>query len=77
MRAPWLDLIVDLEARAYQFEKREVTNSELVAAVLKSGLMPVSRDHAMRRIRETRREDWYSAAVRYRCNYVIDNPETV
>lgn len=77
MQEPWLDLIVDLEARAYQLENREVTNSELVTAILEARLMRVSRDHAMRKVRETRREDWYSALVRYRCYYVIDNPETV
>ncbi len=78
MREPWLDLIVDIEARAYQFEDhREVSNSELVKAVMDSGLLPVTRGHAMRKVRETRRQDWYSALIHYRCYYVIDNPETV
>ena len=78
MREPWLDLIVDIEARAYQFEDhREVTNAELVKAVMKAGLMSVSKDTAMRKVRGVRKKGWYSALIYQRCIYVVDNPETV
>ena len=76
MREPWLDLIVDIEARAYQ-EEREVTNAELATAVIDAGLMGADKKHVMRRVHKTRREDWYWPLVRCRCYYVIDNPETV
>ena len=77
MREPWLDLIVDIEARIYQFEdRREVSNSELVRAAMDSGLLPMSRNHAMRKVREARRQDWYSALIHCRCIYLVDNPET-
>ncbi len=77
MREPWLDLIVDIEARAYQLEDREVTNSELAQAVIDAGLMGGDKKHAMRKVHDTREEDWYPALIRCHCYYVIDNPETV
>ena len=77
MREPWLDLIVDIEARAYQLEEREVTNAELAQAVMDAGFMGGDKKHTMRKVHDTREEDWYRPLVRCRCYYLIDNPQTV
>ena len=77
-REPWLDLIVDYEARAHQ-AGREVTNAELTDNVVRpANSMAGDRDHVMRKVRRARRAtDWYPALVLSRRVYLIDNPETV
>lgn len=72
VRESWIDLIVDIEARAHQFEDREPTNSELAAAIMKAE--SVTKDVAMRKVRATREADWYKGAVIARRYYIIDNP---
>ena len=77
-RPPWIDLIVDYEARAAQLEDREVDNAELTDKVVMPNHPELSdRDHVMREVRKVRRAAWYPALIRSRQVYLIDNPQTV
>ena len=76
-RRPWIDLIVDYEARAHQ-AGREVKNAELADnVVMPANPMLEDRDHVMREVRQVRRAAWYPALIRSRQVDLIDNPQTV
>ncbi len=76
-RRPWIDRIVDYEARAHN-DGREVTNAEITDHVAMPAHPRASdRNYMMRMVRQVRKTGWYPALVLSRRVYLIDNPETV
>ena len=76
-RRPWIDCVVDHEARAHN-EGREVTNAEITDHVAMPAHPRASdRNYMMRMVRQVRKTGWYRALVLSRRVYLMDNPETV
>ena len=74
-RFPWLDVVLDYEARAHN-QDREVSNAEVVdKAILPT--YSADRKHVMRQVREIRNAEWYPRLRDARRIYLIDNPDSV
>ena len=74
---PWLDLIVDYEARVNN-ENRLVDNAEITDKVVLPNHPELSdRKHVMRQVKEIRDAVWYPRLRDARRVYLIDDPDSV